>query len=161
MTEQQGEQGWALHKAIENNELERRRLLFENMALIHEMHNSKLYKVVLGDENAPWNAYLTQFGVFYSASKIYMLNKIYGTFIKGLGLTPEQIVDIPHSKLSLIISFVTKENVHEWLMKARELTSQDFQDEIRKVQGKESYLTCPHTFTEYEICGKCSFRHRK
>lgn len=159
--EEKGKLAFALHLAITNNEMERRSLMFNNMKLIHEMHAKGLYKVVLGDENAPWSAYLSQHSTYYTASKIYMLDKIYGKFVKELSIPIEAIKDIPNSKLSAIISFVTKENINEWLTKAVELTSQDFQDEIRKAQGKVSYLECRHSNeVNYAICQSCSNRHK-
>lgn len=158
--EQEGERAWAFHKAIENNELERRNLLYSNMKLIHEMHAQKYYKTILGDEEAPWSAYLTQFETFYSASKIYTLDKIYLKFIKELQCVPESISSIPYSKLTNLIPVVTKENVKEWLTKAETLTSQDFNDEVRVAMGRESYLDCKHANTKnYEICQSCGFRH--
>jgi len=160
-TEQEGIVAWNCHNQIVTNEIRRRELMLENMKLIHQIHNGKLYQVILGDEDAPWSAYLGQHETFYSASKIYTLDKIYGKFISELGLIGEQIVNIPTSKLANLIGVVTKENVEEWLDKAKELTTQDFEDELRKATGKVSYLDCPHKFKEYEICSSCGFRHRK
>lgn len=162
MNEQRGEKAWTLHKQVSENEKKRRLLLLENAELIHEIHSQKLYQVILGDEEAPWSAYLSQHEVFYPASKVYSLDKIYLRYIKELELLPVMISDIPLSKLSNLISLVTKENVEEWLDKARTLTSQDFNDEIRIAQGKESYLNCPHkNEKEYLICQSCGFRHGK
>lgn len=156
-----GNEAFSMHKQIANNELARRTLMLENSRLIHEMHSKGLYKVVLGDTNAPWSAYLSQHDTYYTASKIYMLDKIYGKFVKELGIDISVVADVPNSKLSAIISFVTKENVNEWLTKAGQLTSQDFQDEIRKAQGKVSYLECPHKKeVQYAICQSCSHRHK-
>ncbi len=160
--EEVGNEAFVVHSQIAENEKQRRQLLLENAELIHLMHSKGLYKVILGDENAPWSGYLTQHELFYSASKVYMLDKIYLKFIKELELDPSEIADIPHSKLANLIGVVTEENVHEWLTKARTLTSQDFNDEIRVAQGKESYLTCPHrNQVTYDICSSCGFRHKK
>ena len=131
------------------------------MKHIHELHSSGLYKIVLGDEDAPWSAYLGLNETYYSSSKIYTLDKVYQKFVKELGLEPEDIRDIPTSKLSSLLSIVTKENVDEWLAKAESLTNQDFQDEIRKTQGKISYLDCKHEHeASYKICPDCGFRHK-
>jgi len=159
-TENQGQKAFQLHANVIKNEQMRRVLLLESMAFIHELHNTGMYKSVLGDENAPWSAYLSQFEVFYSASKVYMFDKIYGKFIKELNLDPIIISQIPLSKLSALVKIVTKENVFEWLNKAESLTSHDFEDEIRKAHGKVSYLECPHSNERaYMICQSCGFKH--
>ncbi len=160
--EQRGQFAWEAHKKISENEKARRILLIENARLINEVHSKKYYKDILGDENASWSAYLSLFETFYTASKVYMLDKIYLKFIKELGLHPEQIAHIPHSKLSNLIGVVNKENVAEWLTKVEELTSQDFNDELRKATGKISYLECDHhNSKDYSICASCGFRHAK
>ena len=156
----EGELAWKLHNEVISNEAKRRTLFLENMRTINELYNSKLYQVVLGDEDAPWTAYLSQFEIFYSASKVYTMNKVYQKFVKELGLTIEEIQGFPITKLSQLLPIVDKANVKEWLNKAFELTNQDFADEIRIAQGKESYLDCTHTEVNYGICSKCGFRHR-
>jgi hypothetical protein len=160
-TSESGDKAWALHNGIVENEMKRRGLLLDSMKLIHELHNSGLYRAVLGDEDAPWSAYLSQHEVFYSASKVYTMDKVYQKFVKELEVSTDKISDIPVTKLSQLLKIVTKENVDEWIIKARELTTHDFEDEVRVAMGKESYLTCPHNFANYEICAKCGFRHRK
>lgn len=159
--EKQGEVAFSVHNQIIENEKQRRSLFLQNMELIHEMHNKQYYKSILGDDEAPWSAYLGQHEVFYSASKVYTMDKIYSKFVKELEVDIDEISDIPSSKLSNLLSVVNRENVSDWLTKARVLTTQDFEDELRKAQGKISYLECPHNFKEYEICAKCGFRHRK
>lgn len=159
--EKDGIEAFRLHSEVGENEMLRRKLMFRNMELIHELHRTKGYKVILGDDEAPWSAYLGQHEVFYSASKIYTLDKIYGKFISELGLSMDQIVSIPTSKLSNLINVVNGDNVLEWLNKAKELTTQDFEDELRVATGKVSYLECPHKNTVlYSICQSCGFRHK-
>lgn len=160
MNEEQGKKAWELHNKIRENETMRRLLFLDNMSVIHELHNSGLYKTILGDENAPWSAYLGQHEVFYTASKVYTMNKIYEVFITKLAITKEIIAEIPTTKLSNLVPIVTKENVDEWLVKAKELTTHDFNDELRKFHGKISYLDCSHQNTKlYTICSSCGFRH--
>lgn len=161
MNEQTGEKAFKLHQQIAENEKQKRQLSIESAELIHLMHSEKLYKVILGDENAPWSAYLSQNEVYLSASKVYMLDKIYGKFIKELGLEVTQIVDVPYSKLANLIGVVTKENVEEWLNKSKVLTSRDFNDELRIAQGKESFFECSHrNQVNYSICQSCGERHK-
>lgn len=156
-----GERAYWLHSNIKTLESQRRNLLLQSMEAINELYSTKLYRIILGDENAPWSAYLGQHDTFYSASQIYLFNKIYQKFIIELGVNRDEIADIPTTKLSNILKLVTKENINEWLTKARELTNQDFTDEIRIAQGKESYQTCQHeSEVDYKICQKCGFRHK-
>jgi hypothetical protein len=158
--EERGEKAWLLHNTIQTNELLRRKLLFDNMQALNELHAHKLYQVVLGDQSAPWRAYLGQHEVFYTASKVYTLEKIYQKFVKELNVNTEILARIPTTKLSNLIAIVNNDNVHEWLTKAETLTTQDFADELRKTQGKISYLDCSHTDSKrYEICSTCGFRH--
>jgi hypothetical protein len=159
--ETDGIKAWNIHNQIIENEKTRRELIFQNAELIHTLHDTKLYQAILGDEEAPWTAYIGQPELFYSASKVYTLDKIYQKFIKELGFKIDELVNIPISKLSNLISIVDKDNVKEWLNKADVLTTQDFQDEIRVATGHESYLNCPHKNTVlYSICSSCGFRHK-
>jgi hypothetical protein len=161
-TEQDGERAWELHKQIIANEKMRRQLMFASMKAIHDLHSKKLYQVILGDEDAPWNAYLGQHEVFYSSGKVYMLDRIYRKYIQELELQPSDIYDVPFTKLATLIGVVKKDDVYEWLNKARDLTTQDFEDEIRKATGKMSYLECEHkNKVTYDICQSCGFRHKQ
>lgn len=161
LQEDKGNLAWKLHNKISENETQRRILLLQNMQFIHQIHSDKLYKVLLGDEEAPWSAYLGQNEVYYSTSKVYTMDKVYGKFIVELGVDNQVLKEIPLSKLSNLIGVVTKENVEEWLTKARELTGQDFNDELRKATGKISYLECPHkNEVDYKICQSCGYRHK-
>lgn len=160
-TEKDGEKAWVLHNEIVQNEQKRRGLLYNSMKAINELYSTKLYKTILGDDQAIWSSYLGQHGTYYSANQIYVMNKIYNKFIIELQLEAKDIVDISITKLSSLISIINKENVHDWLVKAQELTSQDFNDEIRVLQGHESYLDCKHdSEINYKICQKCGFRHK-
>lgn len=160
-TEKEGEKAWEIHNHIADNEVMRRELMLSNMKHIHELHSTGLYKVVLGDEDAPWSAYLGLNETYYSSSKIYILDKVYQKFIKELELETEDIRDIPISKLSNLINVITKENSEEWLNNAHMMTTQDFNDELRKAAGKISYLDCKHeNEIEYKICQICGNRHK-
>lgn len=160
--EESGKVAFSIHEQIIENETARRKLLLENAELIHMMKDKEYYKAILGDENAPWTGYLTQHEVFYSASKVYALDKVFETFTKKLGIPLQDIADIPITKLSSIVNVVNEGNVDEWLSKARELTAQDFKDELRIAQGKQSYHDCKHeNEVDYGICQSCGYRHRK
>ncbi len=156
-----GNRAYELHNEVIRNEIERRRLLYRNMEAIHALHENNLFRAVLGDERAPWSAYLSQYEIFYSQSQVYQFDKIYQKFVKELGHSESVLTGIPVSKLASLVNVVTKENSQSWLDKATTLTSQDFQDELRIAQGKKSYLDCSHTNSkEYIIC-ECGFKHKK
>lgn len=155
------ELAWALHKAIENNEMERRSLLFANMKLLNGLYSKGLYKIILGDENAQWSSYLSQHEVFYSRNKVFTMNRIFQKFIIELKLSVQEIFSIPITKLDSLLTVVTKDNVQDWLTKAQSLTNQDFNDELRIAQGKESYLNCEHSDEKtFKVCAKCGNRHQ-
>ncbi len=158
--ENKGTEAWNLHNKIKQNEMNRRLLMLDSMEALHTLHSKKLYRAVLGDEDAPWTAYLGQHDTYYSASQVYTLDKIYQKFIVELKVNPKNILEIPTTKLSNLVPIVTMDNVVEWLTKAETLTNFDFQDEIRKSKGKKSYLDCTHQFTPYQICSSCGFRHK-
>jgi hypothetical protein len=156
-----GEIAWNLHNQVVRNEQKRRELLLDNMKYLCELYDTKLYKVILGNEDSNWSAYLGQHETYYSRSQVYNFAQIYKRFTKELGLEPKDYIDIPQSKLQRLIKIVTIENVNDWLTKARELTTQDFDDEIRILKGEESYLDCKHLeIKKYESCQKCGFRHQ-
>jgi hypothetical protein len=161
LSSREGEYAWYLHNQIVENEKQRRKLLVESIKYLLEIKESGLFKAILGDERASWSAYLTQNDTFGSRNVIAYYIRIYDTFVKKWGLDTESFMDIPYSKLYLIVQIATKENIFDWLEKARNLTTQDFEDELRIAKGKKSYLDCQHRFDEYEICSECGFRHKK
>lgn len=160
-TEQEGINGFNLHQQIAANELMRRRLLGENVRLLQIMKDTKLYKAVLGDENAEWVGYLGQVETFYSRNEIYNLMRIYDKFVTDLGFEYATISDIPKSRLIELLPVVNMENVERLLQDARVLTSRDFTDVVRQLKGLPTTDTCTHTFTEYEICSICGEKHKK
>lgn len=160
MTEQEGKEAWKLNEMVIENEKKRRQLLFDNMKYLAELHNTGLFRAVLGDGEAPWSAYLGQHEVFYSRSQVYNYVKIYNKFIKELKLDSQLLVNIPYSLLYSLIRVVNENNVIEWLDKAKSLTTQDFRDELRIAEGKESYNDCKHKDIKlYSICPTCGYRH--
>ena len=155
------EYAFSLHKMIEENEIKRRELLFYNMEILNKIYREKYFKIILGDEEAQWSAYLGQHEIFYARSKIFTMNRIYQRFIVELKIDVQRIAPIPLTKLANLLPVVDKKNVDEWLTKAEVLTNQDLNDEIRIASGKESYLNCEHKEEQtYKVCSKCGNRHR-
>ncbi len=161
ITEKDGVDGFNLHQRIKDNEQQRRTLLADNAYFLSLMKDRELYKAVLGDEKADWNAYLGQVEVMYSRNDVRKMMQIYSKFVVELEQSYSDICDIPKSRLLVLIPIVTKETLEEWLSKARELTNLDFRDEVRIAKGLKPSEECEHTFKEYEICSTCGFKHKQ
>jgi hypothetical protein len=160
-TEQDAEKAFNIHKEIEKNELERRNLLAKNVELISQMKNEELYKIILGDDKSQWAGYLGQIEVMYSRNDVYNMIRIQQKYCNELGITFIEIADIPKSRLLSLIPIVTKENLQDWLSKARVLTNADFNIELRQTKGLPTSETCEHKMEDYEICSECGLKHRK
>jgi len=161
LTQIDGDTAFKLHQQIKSNELQRRELLAINSELLSKIKKNELYRAILGDDKAPWSAYLGQIEVMYSRHDVYNMIRIQQKYCEELGLKYETIADIPKSRLAIIIGIVTKDNVQDWLNKARVLTNQDFKDEFREAKGLPTTETCTHKLEEYEICSICGFKHKK
>lgn len=160
MNEQEGQQGFNLNARIASNELQRRKLLGENIGLLKEMKDYGLFKAVLGDEQAEWVAYLGQIEVFYSRNEVYNLMRIYDKFVDDLGYEFDSICDVPVSRLVELLSVVDRHNVEDLLENARILTSRDFNDIVRSIKGLPTTDSeHEHDYKKLEQCRICGERH--
>lgn len=150
-----------LHQKVAQNEEMRRALLMENMQMLSQLKTKNLYRAILGDERAPWSAYLGQLEVFYSRNEVNNYIRIYDKFINELGVDKNRIYKITRSRLFDLIPIINRENVDELLSMAEVLLSQDWVNEMRIRRGKTSIDECPHSFVEYEICQECGSKHKK
>lgn len=161
-TQEEGIQAFELHQLIVENERQRRILLGKNIANLKLMKDSLLFKVILGDNEAEWSAYLGQVETFYSRNEVYNLIRIYNKFVVELGCDFSNICDIPISRLSELVLVVDKHNLEDLLANARVLTSQDFRNSIRGIKGLATIDDGhPHLFVDYKICSVCGERHKK
>lgn len=158
---QRGEDAFAVHNKIIENEDLRRQLLLENAAFLSEMQENEYYKDILGEEDGTWRAYLGQIEVFYSRNKVYDLQRIYKKYLCELSLPYQDIETIPHSRLIVALSIVTLENVQSILSMAKTLTAHDFDTEMRKLKGlatdEDKHA---HDFSEFKACNKCGHKEK-
>lgn len=160
--EQRGVEGFNLHQKIAQNEQQRRFLLVENIKHLHQMLENKLYKEVLGDNQAEWAAYLGQIEVFYTRNKIYSYLRVYKDLVLKHQLQFNQIVDIPISRLMDLVGIESKvTDLPDWLGKARLLPSRDWRDEIKELKGLPTSDECEHKKLDcYHICVLCGFKKK-
>ena len=108
------------------------------------------YKIIMGDQEATWKAFLAQPELKIHVAKADRLVKIYDTYIIKLELTEEDIQGIDSNSLNRLSTVVTKENVEEWLDKARELSRADLLREIKF--GDINEMECEHNYKCKKIC---------
>jgi hypothetical protein len=160
-SEQMGELAFEYHNKIQSNERKRRELMAENAKLLSIMKGG-LYKAILGDDKGKWAGYLGQIEVMYSRSSVENMIQIYQRLCEGLNLNYDEISDIPKSRLLDLSNILCSgSQVEEWLNKARNLTNQDWTNEIREMKGLPTMEECSHKFQDYEICSICGLRHQK
>lgn len=159
MNEQDGLNGFNLHQAISVNELQRRKLMGENVKLLQIMKSKELYKAVLGDDKAEWVQYLGQVETFYSRNTVYNLMRIYDKFVNELGYEYSNICDIPKSRLIELLPIINSSNKDELIEQARILTSRDFTDVIRQIKGLPTTDDCKHEYKQLEVCKHCGEKH--
>jgi len=160
MNEKIGKEAFELYDQIRENELHRRELMANNTELLYKIKERELYKAILGDENGEWAGFLGLVDVYYSRSDVNKLISIFKKFTLELEIKIEQIIDIPRTRLVDILKLVTKENVDDWLSKAKELTSRDWRIETREAKGLPTEDDCLHKYQKYEICKICGERHK-
>lgn len=161
ITETDGIIAFELHRKIALNEEVRRKLLMENMAALAQIKNKSLYKAILGDDHAPWSAYLGQLEIFYSRNETANYIRIYEKFIVELKIPQNEIFDVTRSRLFDMLPIVDASNVEELLSMAKIHSTEDWVNEMRVRRGKTSIDDCPHKMEEYEICKDCGTKHKK
>lgn len=158
---ERGEKAFTLHKNIQTNERNRRLLLVENISLLIEMLDNKYYQDILGDEEGEWAGYLADLEIFYSRNQVYTYIKIYKELTQNLGVQPGKWLDIPITRLSECLPFLTKKNYEDWFSKASVLTGRDWQIEIRIAKGEITEEDeHKHDNIFYKICKLCGAKHK-
>lgn len=110
----------------------------------------KRYKTILGYPEASWKTFLAQPELKITYSKSQRLVAIYDIYIVQLGLQPEEIMGVDTNSLYRMKGVVNKENVKEWLEKAKELSRLDLTRELKF--GHVDEMTCNHDFECKEMC---------
>ncbi len=160
--EQLGQKAFALHRKIADIEEKRRELFIANILHLAEMKKEKLYKAYLGDEDAPWTAYLAQTDVFMTRAKVNRWLYLHDNLIEPYQLTLITIIDVPESRLEDIARFAkSKEEAIKLIDTAKEALPGDWRDTINELRGKPTRETCKHSDTEkLEVCKDCGNKHK-
>ena len=91
--------------------------------------------------------FLTEIGFKHATAwNCIRIWRIFGTY-KNL--------DVDYFRLVRLLPVVNEENKSEWIEKAKVLTPNDFNDEIRIAKGKVSQLDCKCPFEEQEFYTRC------
>ena len=155
--EKLGELFFGLNKAIKEKELERRKLMIENIDTLANIFDKKLYKVEFED----WAGFLGQIEVFYSRTEVNRFLIIKKRLIDEFNFDPYTFLDIPVVRLENITKFAkNKAHASELIDKAKTLTSQDWRNEINVLKGKPAMEDCKHDFQGYEICKICGLKRK-
>ena len=119
------------------------------------------YKIIMGDDEASWKAFLAQPEINLHPAKADRLVVIYDVYIQQLGLTEKDISDVDSNSLRRLASRVTKENVMEWIDKARNLSRSDLFREIK--YGHIDEMKCEHEFKCKKtcVCKMCGTRQHE
>ncbi len=159
MNEDNSKKAFEVHSEIVQNEKMRRVLLAKNSQLLSEMLQDDNFRLILGDESAPWSAYLGQIETYYSRSKANALIRV---FRKMHSISPESVVmyaDIPTTRMTEILPILDIQNCAEWLEKARTLVRKDWDIEVRKAKGKITQEDeHEHEMISYQQCEKCGLK---
>ncbi len=79
----------------------------------------------------------------------YMLIRVYKKFELELKVKPEKLIDVGYSKLDILISTVTEDNVDEWLAKATETPRNDLR--IERDSGTTLYEENQATYRNFYV----------
>ena len=152
-----------LHDMIVTNEEERRKLFFENVLMLSSLKKSKLYKDLLDPQtDRSWVSYLAQLEIYYSRWSIERWMKIYDKLIKELDIKVDTLRGIPETRLYELAIVSDKNNVDEWISRAKTATSLDWRNFLAENKGLPTTEECKHKNSKfYSICDDCGFRHKE
>ena len=162
MNKEHSNEAFQRHQNICEREKQRKLLLIENIVDLVSMYNSEDYKLILGDENSPWSGYLGQIEIFYSRAKVERWRKIWKQLISKWDFTPEELFEVPETRLEDICSIgVSKVHISELLEQAKQLTAHDWKIIVDKAKGKVTSEDCKHEDSKtFKICSKCGFKEK-
>lgn len=115
-----------------------------------ELKKDENYRIIMGDESASWKAFLSQPEINLHVAKADRLVKIYQKYVCEFNIKPEDIYGVDSNTLLRLTTVVNKDNVEEWLDKARNLSRADVYREIRF--GHVDEMKCEHKFEKRIIC---------
>lgn len=161
MNEEQSELAFKIHTEIKDNENQRRVLLAKNAMLLDSMLNTRMYKLILGDEEGTWAGYLSDIEVFYTRNAVDTMTRVYKKLTGKLDISQEIWVEVPITRLADALPFIDETNWEDWFTKALTQTQRDFKIELRKAKGQITEEDeHEHVNKIYEICEKCGKKHR-
>jgi hypothetical protein len=136
-----------------------RRVQHDIMRTLNELFKTQGYKAILGDENAPWSAYLSQAEIFYPRSKVNNWRKIISVLEDKFDLTSSDYVNVPESRLINIARVATSaEDAKELIANAEVLTPLDWKNLIAERKGKPTSEECKHDFVSLQVCPHCGLK---
>ncbi|HOE15458.1 MAG TPA: hypothetical protein PLH82_02125 [Candidatus Paceibacterota bacterium] len=148
------------HQRIAEREKIRRELLIENMRDLLQQFGTQGYKVILGDEDSEWTAYLSEVEVFYPRTRIDRWRKILSVLVNSYHIEPLSFIDIPEIRLEAVSKLSkNKDEALEWLSRARTAVPLDWRNHIAEHYGKPTSEECQHDFQRFEICRICGKKH--
>lgn len=138
-----------LKHANRNLDLElARRLLF--------LKRENRYRHITGDPRSTWGEFLSDPELQISWEKARRIMRIYEVYIEGYGLKDEEINGIDQRSLLKLSTIIDKDNVRDWLLKAKNLSRSDLKRELKF--GDIDVMTCKHNYSkthETMECSKC------
>lgn len=156
MNEERGKIAFEIDTRIKERENKRRILLAENAEDLNIILSEKYYKELLGDDEGQWAGYLSNIEVFYSRNKVDVLTRIYKKLSLKLDIPKEAWIEVPIQRLTELLPVVDEKNYVQWLSKALELTTRDWNIEIRHAKGQVTEEDeHEHKNQTYEICKVC------
>ena len=93
-------------------------------------------------------------------SRIERWRKIFLKLVSEFKFDPEILIEVPETRLEEI-AYVSKtlKQAQDLLERAKVLTSSDWRNTIREIQGKVTTDDCKHNkFSVYRICRQCGFK---
>lgn len=160
--ERDGAKAFFNNKRIVELENQRRLLLLQMGEILTEIKEGQQWRDVLGDENAPWSAYLGQIELFLTRHRTKGVMDIYKLLHKKLGIPLQELAEYPINRLIEILKYHEGEEQLRTMMDiAKVALPQDWRDTLLEMRGKPTSETCTHDFDEYEICSHCGTRHKK
>jgi len=152
---------------IHSNIIETKKNLMGNFLklayLLKLAHDNRIFKK-LGYET--WEQYLSTPEISVSVSTACRLINIWEQFVEKYKIETTELIGIDLSKLFEILPIIRglkdKEQVKDWLLKAKELGIQDLRTSKKEFFGGVDTENCEHNFTciTYWRCEKCGLIER-
>ena len=113
------------------------------------------YKIIMGDQEASWTAFIAQPELQLSKSTAERLVKIYQVYVEKYGLKEEDLRGIDSNSLYRLSTVVNDDTIEEWISKAKNLSRADIYKEVKF--GDIDEMQCSHFWTNKTLktCTLC------